>query len=289
MFTDYINILGECSKDILKDMANIDVANIKINKDEQLKTSYSFAHFIQYNDFENKVKGQFILGFVDENAAISIASKIAENMGLEPVKQLDETASDIINEFLNTVVGHTISEWDKNGLNVQFSSPDSMKDKNIDIAEMPNTEAYLINLKMSDALDLSLMVTFSKLINKRILVVDDSKVIRSILTKALKKYGYIVEEAKDGKEATVQYRNFKPDLTIMDLVMPQMGGLDAIIKIKESDPNANFVVLTSSSKKDEVVTAKTLNVLDYIIKPLKMEEFLEKISKLFERIDGVED
>jgi len=64
----------------------------------------------------------------------------------------------------------------------------------------------------------------------------------------------------------------------MDLVMPKMGGLDAIIEIQESDPEAKFVMLTSCSRKDEVVAAKTLKVLCYIIKPLKIENFLSKIK-----------
>lgn len=297
MFTEYINIIGECSKDILIKMANIDIGSVKIRKDESVNAIYSIAHSIQYKDFDEKVKGDFIIGF-DETAAISLASSIAENLGLTCIKQFDETASDIINEFLNIVVGRTISEWDKKGLNVRFSPPISFKNKSINISDAPHTEAYLIIPVYSQRVMphdknnnyLTIMVTFTKImknkpLQKRILVVDDSAVMRGIAAKTLEKSGFKVEQAKDGQEAIEKYEIFKPDLTIMDLVMPKMGGLDAIIEIRESDPEAKFVMFTSSSKKDEVVAAKTLNVLSYIIKPLNLDDFSLKIKEVFEQID----
>ena len=124
----------------------------------------------------------------------------------------------------------------------------------------------------------------SKLPGKRILVVDDSRMMRNIVTKILKKSGFKVEQAKDGQEAIEKHKTFNPDLTIMDLVMPKMGGLDAIIEIQELDPEAKFVVLTSSSRKDEVVTAKTLNVLSYILKPLRVEDFSARIKEVFDQM-----
>ena len=209
MFTEYINILGECSKDILIKMANIDIGSVKIRKDEHLKATYSTAHTIQYNDF-------------DETLAISVASAIAENLGLTPIKQFDETAADIINEFLNTVVGHTISAWDKKGLNVRFSPTVSLKNKSTNISDALYTEAYLIIPEFSQRLMihdkktncLTILVTFTKTmenkpLQKRILVVDDSAVIRNIITKSFEKSGFKVEQGKDVQEAIEKYEIFK--------------------------------------------------------------------------------
>ena len=92
----------------------------------------------------------------------------------------------------------------------------------------------------------------------------------------------MVEQAKDGIDAVEKHRIFRPDLTVMDLIMPQLGGLDAIMQIKESDPEAKFIVLTSTSRKDEVVTAKTLDVLSYVIKPIDGEEFLKRVRAAFQ-------
>ena len=129
--------------------------------------------------------------------------------------------------------------------------------------------------------NLGLIITTSsgdRLAKKSVLVVEDSGVIRSILTKALRDIGMDVHEAKDGVEAVEIHKGLNPDLTIMDLIMPKMGGLDAMVQIRETSPDAKFIVLTSSARRDEVVTAKTLNLVDYVIKPVQMGDFVIKVK-----------
>lgn len=291
MFDKYISILGECFKDIMGKMARVDTADLEIIKDEQIESTYSIAQSIQYEDPEDKIKGDFILGFVDESTALMVASRVAESIGLAPAEKFDETASDIIGEFLNTVVGHTIAAWDSKGFKVRFSPPVMVKDKTINVKDSSDTEAYLIKINFSDdqvmldSAGMNLVVTFTKfaedkLTGKRILVVDDSNVMRTIVARAIEKKGVQVEQAKDGKEAIEKFKEFNPDLTIMDLVMPEMGGLDAIMEIQETNPDAKFIVLTSSSRRDEILAAKSLNVLAYILKPLNMEELIARIAKI---------
>lgn len=294
MFAKQIDILAKCSKDILKKMANIDITDIKIKQEKTLSVTYSIAHSIQYKDFENKVKGDFILGFANDSEAITIGSAIAEKIGLARIEQLDETASDIIGEFLNTVVGHTTTEWDKEGLNVRFNPPVLCHKKEINISDVSNTEAYLILLYFDPnqitlnhkAEALRLMVTFTTMLSKRILIAEDSAVIRNIISKALEKSGFETEQAKDGQEAIGKHQIFNPDLTIMDLVMPKVGGLDAIIEIQKLNPNAKFIIFTSTSRRDEVVSAESLNVISYLVKPLEMEDLITKVKEAFEQING---
>jgi CheY-like chemotaxis protein len=301
MFNEYIDVLVNCSKDIVKKMAGVDIVDIKIKKEKSLSIKYVVAYSIQYEDVENKLKGDFILGFSDESEALSIASAVAEKMGLRPIDQFDDMASDIINEFLNTMVGHTITEWDKKGLSVRFGTPNEIKQKELNISDAPNIEAFLIslypdpNLKIADyeARTLKLMITFtktvdSKLLGKRILVVEDSGVLRKVISKTLEAAGFEIEQAEDGLDAVGKHKNFQPDLTMMDLVMPEMGGLDAIMEIQETNPEARFVVFTSTSRRDEEVTAKSLNVLSYLIKPLEMDELLGKVQEAFEQINKLE-
>jgi CheY-like chemotaxis protein/CheY-specific phosphatase CheX len=296
MFKKYIDILSDCSKNILKQMGNIDISDVTIKQEKSLSTTYSIAHSIHYEDSKNKLKGDFILGFVDESEAIHIAAAIAENIGLPPIEKIDEIAPDVINEFLNTVVGHTTTECSKNGLYVSFSPPAVSRDKKINISDTSNTTAYLISLGFAPGMiksdfkaeELSLMVTLTKnsdneLLGKRILVVDDSMVMRKIISEALKKSGVEVQEAGDGQEAMEKYKIFKPDLTIIDLVMPKMNGLDAIVEIQNSNPEAKFIIVTSTSRRDEIVTAKSLNVLSYLVKPLKMEDLLVKVKEAFKK------
>ena len=278
MFNRYIDILSDCSKNILKQMGNIDISDVTIKQEKSLSTTYSIAHSIHYEDSKNKLKGDFILGFADESEAIPIAAAIAENIGLPPIEEFDEIAPDVINEFLNTVVGHTTTECSKNGLYVSFNPPVVSRNKKINISDMSNTTAFLISLDFASGMiksnfqakDLSLMVTFTKnsdneLLGKRILVADDSMVMRKIISEALKKSGVEVEEANDGQEAVEKYKIFKPDLTIIDLVMPKMNGLDAIVEIQSLNPEAKFIIVTSTSRREEIVTAKSLNVLSYLV------------------------
>ena len=259
---------------------------------------YSIAHSIHYEDFKNKVKGDFILGFVDDSAAIAIAAAIAENIGLAPIEKYDEIASDVINGYLNIVVGHAVTEMDKKGLHASFSPPVISQNMKINISGMNNAIVYLISLGFvpgtikSDfkSEDLNLIITFTKTIDKelsgkRILVVDDSKIVRRIIAEALKKSGVEIDLAEDGQEAVEKHKIFKPDLTIIDLAMPKMNGLDAIIEIRNSNPEAKFIVFSSISRKDEVVTETSSNILSYLVKPLKMENLLVKVKDAFEKIN----
>lgn len=300
MFSNYIDILSNCFKNILKDMGNIDISDVTIKQEKSLSATYSIAHSIHYEDSKKKIKGDFILGFVDDSEATPIAVAIAENIGLSAIEKFDEIASDVINEFLNTVVGHTTTEWCKNGFYVSVSPPVVSQNKQINISDMSNTIVYLISLGFAPgtiksdfkAEDLSLMVTFTKtsdneLLGKRILVADDSVIVRTIVSEALKRSGAEIEQARDGQETVEKYKIFKPDLTIIDLLMPKMNGLDAIVEIQDSNPEAKFVVYTSTSRRDDVVTAKSLNVLSYLVKPLKMEDLLFKIKEALKKIEEI--
>jgi CheY-like chemotaxis protein len=112
---------------------------------------------------------------------------------------------------------------------------------------------------------------------KRVLVVDDSSLIRNLITKALGELGVEVAVAADGLEAIERHGEFRPDVTLMDVVMPRLGGLDAIARIRERTAEGKFIVLTSTSRRDEVITAKTLGVHGYLLKPVRMPQLLEAV------------
>ena len=170
MFRNYIDILSDCSKNILKDMGNIDIFDVTVKQEKSLSATYSMVHSIHYEDSKKKVNGEFILGFVNDLEAKSLAVAIAENIGLSAIENFDDIVSDVINEFLNTVVGHTVTEWGKNGLIVRVELPVVSRNKKIDISDMRNTIIYLISLGFAPGTiksefnveELSLMVTFTK-------------------------------------------------------------------------------------------------------------------------------
>lgn len=295
MFKQYIDILAKCSKNTFESMTDIRIRRAKVEQDKQLQATFPVATVVPYQDFDNKIGGDFILGFADETMALLVASAVGEKMGVSPLKEFDETCSDILNEFMNILVGHAISEWDSKGLSVRFSPPVLTRDKSVDASALPNTEAYQIVLELqngqrsqkSQTNSVILSVTFTRvageaLQGKRILVTEDSGVMRGMIAKMLRETGYEVEEAGDGLEGVEKHKTFQPDLTIMDLNMPNMGGLDAIAKIRESNSETKFLILTSSSRKDQVITAKTLNVAGYVIKPIQTEEFLARVREVLE-------
>jgi len=286
MYTKYLQILEKWCTRVFYEMTNTEVVKTTIKKDERHLTEFAVAKIVEYEHLDKVLKGNFILGINNKAMAVLVASSIAEHMGLQPVTEFDEYAEDILGEFLNTVVGRTIAEWDQSGLPVRFSPPVSLKDLTSESANLVPSEPYMIVLSLPVS-HIVLGVTFNEPPAKqprihRILLVDDSSLIRKLLKKALEEGGFEAEEAKDGLEAIEKHKSFNPDLTIMDLVMPEMGGLDAIMEIKQKKPEAKFIVMTSTSRKDEIVTAKTLGVLEYIIKPLKLSDFLSTVRRVLE-------
>lgn len=116
---------------------------------------------------------------------------------------------------------------------------------------------------------------------KKILIVDDSPVARMMLKSCLPKAKeFSLAEAGNGREAIEQYREFRPDLTFMDLTMPEMDGYTAIERIRRIDPDARIVVMTADIQKRAVERVQTLGVSDILKKPPRAEIVFETLSRL---------
>jgi CheY-like chemotaxis protein/CheY-specific phosphatase CheX len=283
MYTKFLHILAETFRTVLEQMAITEVLATTIKKDERLSDKLTIAAVVEYEHLDKVIKGHFIFGFNPE-IAVPLASSISENMGLEPITQFDESAQDIIGELLNTIVGRTVSEWDRLGMPVRFGPPKIVKDFTMTSYTIGTSECHMIILTL-EVSHVVLRVTFTESPQQptprhRILIVDDSSLIRKVIKRGLDAAGYITAEANDGLEAVRKHKDFDPELTIMDLVMPELGGLEAIIQIQQGKPEAKFIVLTSASRTDEIVTAKTLGVTNYFLKPLKMPDLVETIRKI---------
>jgi CheY-specific phosphatase CheX len=163
MIKKYLNIIAECCKKIFGEMTQTEVVSVRIKPDERPKEIYAVAKIIHYEDINKKLEGSFVLGFPDESTAILVASAIAENLGLPPVSKMEEEASDILDEFINIIVGRTISEWDKVGLRVKFDSPNSLNNSSIQEKSFASTEAYIIILTLEVDSYIVFRVTFNKI------------------------------------------------------------------------------------------------------------------------------
>ena len=117
-------------------------------------------------------------------------------------------------------------------------------------------------------------------IGKTVLVVDDSEVMREMIMDTLKDKGYtIAGEAKDGDEALVRYKEFKPTVVTMDVVMPSKHGIEAIKTIIEHDPGARIVVISGLHQKSLVMDALDAGARDYIIKPFDSDDLIAAIER----------
>jgi two-component system chemotaxis response regulator CheY len=113
----------------------------------------------------------------------------------------------------------------------------------------------------------------------RILVVDDAAFIRRWCRTTLEGGGHEVFEAIDGKEAVSLYQHLRPDLVLLDLLMPVLDGLGALRQIRAADPQARVVVLTTDGRMEAVYDARIAGAMDFLLKPCSTEVFLERVNR----------
>ena len=121
------------------------------------------------------------------------------------------------------------------------------------------------------------------LMDRRILIVDDSAFARRKLRQILEGAGYAIEEAASGAEALEKYSHLKPHVVFLDLVMEGMDGCSVLAQLRAIAPEANVIVATAdvqSATRDEVFR---LGARDLINKPFKPEEVLAAVRRAAER------
>jgi two-component system chemotaxis response regulator CheY len=116
---------------------------------------------------------------------------------------------------------------------------------------------------------------------KRLLVVDDALFMRKLICGVAIEAGWqIIGEAVNGAEAVSLYQQHRPDLVTMDLVMPVMGGLEALRQIRAFDPLAKVVVVTALDQKQSLMESIQDGAIDFIVKPFERERVLALLTKV---------
>jgi len=116
----------------------------------------------------------------------------------------------------------------------------------------------------------------------RLLVVDDAMFMRRMLSDILEKGGHTVcGEASTGREAIERYKELKPDLVTMDIIMPDMSGIEAVKEIRKIDPHAKILMVSAMGQQALVLEAVQSGALDYIVKPFQPSRVLESIERIF--------
>jgi len=114
----------------------------------------------------------------------------------------------------------------------------------------------------------------------RILVVDDAAFMRMMVKDILSKNGYeVVGEAENGLKAVEKFQELKPDLTTMDITMPEMDGISAVKAIKKIDPAAKVIMCSAMGQQSMVVEAIQAGARDFIVKPFQPDRVLEAVRK----------
>lgn len=120
--------------------------------------------------------------------------------------------------------------------------------------------------------------------DSKILIVDDSRVVRMAMKKLLSNLEYSnFIEAGDGQEAVDMYQSEKPALIIMDIIMPNMNGDEALAKIRESDKDTPVIILSSFAKESKVDTCRELGITEFITKPFSPDKS-EEMEKILETL-----
>lgn len=114
----------------------------------------------------------------------------------------------------------------------------------------------------------------------RILVVDDAPFILRVLRDSLEARGFEVHEAQSGEEALSAYKDIRPDVVLMDILMPGMNGISVTREIMKIDPSANIIVITAIGKPGLEKDCMDAGAKGFLLKPFRMRDLLDLIDSL---------
>jgi DNA-binding response OmpR family regulator len=118
---------------------------------------------------------------------------------------------------------------------------------------------------------------------EKIVVIEDDPSILRGLQLNLGMEGYLVRSASDGETGLVLARTEKPDLVLVDVMLPRLGGLDVVREIRREDPDLPVLILSAKGQETDKVAGLQLGADDYIVKPFGLKELLARIDALLRR------
>jgi two-component system chemotaxis response regulator CheY len=114
----------------------------------------------------------------------------------------------------------------------------------------------------------------------RVLVVDDAAFMRKMVSDALAKGGHeVVGEAGNGNEAVAQYQELRPEVTTLDITMPEKDGLAALQEIMALDPAARVVMCSALGQESKVLESIKIGAKDFVVKPFQPDRVLGAVDK----------
>jgi two-component system chemotaxis response regulator CheY len=114
----------------------------------------------------------------------------------------------------------------------------------------------------------------------KIMVADDSAFMRLIIKEIVSKSSHqVIAEAEDGSIAVKKYSELRPDLVIMNIIMPELYGIEALRRIKKMDPNAKVIMCSAMGNQYQVIEAIQAGALDFIVKPFDSARMVDAINR----------
>lgn len=119
--------------------------------------------------------------------------------------------------------------------------------------------------------------------SKRVLIVDDAIIMRMRIKEIARDSGWeIAGEAANGEEGLARYRELRPDLMTLDIVMPKMDGVEVLRQVREEDPQAKIVMVSAVDQKGKLTECIRLGAIDFIVKPFdktRLKSFFAKYGR----------
>ncbi len=117
---------------------------------------------------------------------------------------------------------------------------------------------------------------------KRILIVDDAKVIRMVIRQVLTRHGFLIAgEAENGREALEKYKELKPDAVTMDIIMPDVDGIQGLKDIMAFDKQAKVIMISAIDQRDALKEAIQHGASDYVVKPFEDDRMIVALKNIF--------
>jgi two-component system chemotaxis response regulator CheY len=124
-------------------------------------------------------------------------------------------------------------------------------------------------------------------VKARVLVVDDAIFMRKMISDIIEGNDMeVVGEADTGALAVEKYKELKPDLVTMDIIMPEMNGIDAVRQIMLNDPQARIVMCSALGQQALVQDALAAGARDFLIKPFNPSRVIEVVSKILNQVQN---
>lgn len=119
----------------------------------------------------------------------------------------------------------------------------------------------------------------------KVLIVDDEEHIIELITFNLELKGYEVDSASDGEEALQKFKKIKPDLILLDIMLPKINGIEVCRRIRESEelPDVAIIMLTARGMEKDKVEGLEVGADDYITKPFSIQELMARIKAVMRR------